>query len=73
MEIYDYAFDKDKWEQFYDSFSTNEHAYKADVKKLRSYIDEKKYIEVCEIANICKALSTLCKFMYICSLFPSLG
>ena len=48
MEIYDYAFDKDKWEQFYDSFSTNEHAYKADVKKLRSYIDEKKYIEVLE-------------------------
>lgn len=48
MEIYDYAFDKDKWEQFYDSFSTNEHAYKADVKKLRSYIDEQKYIGVLE-------------------------
>lgn len=46
MQIYDYAFEKDKWEQFYESYSSNEHVYKADVKKLRAYIDSEKYLEV---------------------------
>ena len=46
MQIYDYAFEKDKWERFYESYSSNEHVYKADVKKLRAYIDSEKYLEV---------------------------
>ncbi len=46
MEIYDFTYVPEKWEQFYESFSTNEHAYKADIKRLRAYIDEQKYLEV---------------------------
>ena len=46
MEIYDFTYVPEKWEQFYESFSTNEHAYKVEVKKLRAYIDEKKYLDV---------------------------
>ena len=46
MEIYDFVYVPEKWEQFYESFSTNEHAYKADIKRLRAYIDEQKYLDV---------------------------
>lgn len=48
MQIYDYAYVSEKWDEFYESFSSNEHAYKADIKKLRTYIDTGKYREVLE-------------------------
>lgn len=44
--IYDMAHEADQWERFFTDYASNEHVYKADVKKLRTYIDEKKYLDV---------------------------
>ncbi|MBO4782469.1 MAG: hypothetical protein J5522_08740 [Lachnospiraceae bacterium] len=44
--IYDMAHEADAWESFFSDYASNDHVYKADVKKLRTYIDEKKYLEV---------------------------
>lgn len=44
--MFDYVFDHDKWEEFYDNFSSNEHVYKNDIKILREYIDSEKYLEI---------------------------
>ena len=44
--MFDYVFDHDKWEEFYDNFSSNEHVYKNDIKILREYIDNEKYLEI---------------------------
>lgn len=44
--IYDMAHEADAWESFFLDYASNDHVYKADVKKLRTYIDEKKYLEV---------------------------
>ena len=44
--IYDMAHEADAWESFFLEYASNDHVYKADVKKLRTYIDEKKYLEV---------------------------
>ncbi|MBR4777244.1 MAG: hypothetical protein IK007_06490 [Lachnospiraceae bacterium] len=44
--IYDMAHEADQWEVFFTDYASNEHVYKADVKKLRTYIDEKKYLDV---------------------------
>ena len=44
--IYDMAHETDAWESFFSDYASNDHVYKTDVKKLRAYIDEKKYLEV---------------------------
>ena len=45
-DIYEMAHEAKAWERFYEDFASNEHAYKADIKKLRAYIDEKRYMTV---------------------------
>ena len=54
QSIYDMAYGAEYWEKFYEDFASNEHAYKADIKKLRVYIDNKAYLNVLneyELAN----------------------
>ena len=45
-DIYEMAHEAKAWERFYEDFASNEHAYKTDIKKLRAYIDEKRYMTV---------------------------
>ena len=46
MQIFDYAYDRSKWEQYYTDYSENDHATNIDVKHLRNYIDSERYLEV---------------------------
>ena len=46
MLIYEYAYDRAKWEQYFADYSANDHATNTDVKHLRNYIDSEKYKEV---------------------------
>ena len=46
MLIYEYAYDRAKWEQYFADYSANDHATNTDVKHLRNYIDSEKYEEV---------------------------
>lgn len=45
-DIYEMAHETEAWEKFYEDFAASEHAYKADIKRLRTYIDEKIYMNV---------------------------
>jgi len=47
-QIFEYAYDKDKWERFYEDYASNDHSYAADIKHLRNYIESGKYLEVLE-------------------------
>ena len=48
MDIYELAKEPENWERFYEDYSSNEHAYSFDIKKLRKYIDDGRYREVLE-------------------------
>ena len=46
MQIYEYAYKKDKWEQFFEDYASNDHAMKSEIKHLRNYVDSGKYLDV---------------------------